>query len=313
MQPKHRLVLRQLVWLVLILVFQRAELWAKAQADGSQLVVSKVQTLQLDTQQARQLRMDLEAQGAQVIEGPQAQALYDRQLYAQAGQWDNGYPPEREQKREAQARSSSGNGFPAPNLGSGGGDGAAVLFVIIGLVVVFAFVFYAAYYLGRQVVYGNQSRGWVELGLGGWAFGNSTESGNMTALRLGLGQEIRSNGWGLAAEIGQIDATLDLDPEESTGGQIDLKGAYAIVGPRITFGHRGNSLWLMELMAGTSEHQEVEVVAKALIGYRFQPPRGLYFGFSLGSLMVSLKKDLGLVRQQNPYNLLGGLETGVHF
>ncbi|MDT8446781.1 MAG: hypothetical protein RRB13_07785 [bacterium] len=302
---------------LLLLLAQRAELFAHAQPQGLVEPNRKFQVLHLDRQEAQQLKQELSSQGHQILEGPQAQALYEKSLYAQAGQWDDGYAPQ-DYQEPAYA--------PEPQYQTGGvarlnwfsfnvfdDDNSAVLFILIGLVVVFAFVFYAAYYLARHGLYGDRGKGWFEFGVGAWAFGNQSEIGHMLATRIGLGQQEQVVGWGLGAEVGNINATLDLDPEQSTGGQIDLEGNYLIAGPRLTFNTRSGSRWLIELMAGTSEHPEVNQVAKALVGYRYQSRRGPYIGWSVGSLMVSLNNQLGYVRKQNPYNALFGLEMGLHF
>ncbi|MDT8446783.1 MAG: hypothetical protein RRB13_07795 [bacterium] len=319
---------RQIFWLLLILVFQRAELFAKSQHGAQTEPGPPRRVLHLDASEAASLKADLRAQGVEVLPAAQAQALFDRQLYAQTPPRhsdDASADPEQDRLESYRSNERPAPAYqPAPrfnfNLGfhfngpirGGNDDAVALFFVVVGLVVVFAFVAYSVTYLYRYLAHGYRGQGWFELGVGAWGFANAQEFGGLKAARIGMGLKERGFSWGLGAELGRIDATLSLEPKDQAK-DLALSGAYAAAGPRLNYATDWGPQWTLEFLAGTSEHPEVHLLAKAMLGLRWRYGSGLYFGLSTGSLMVSLKSNLGYVRQQNPYNWLSGAETGWRF
>ncbi|OGG99792.1 MAG: hypothetical protein A2600_02500 [Candidatus Lambdaproteobacteria bacterium RIFOXYD1_FULL_56_27] len=307
---------------LLLLLFQRQELFAKV--DPNLLTVHPLapQALYLNTQEAALLRRNLESQGSvQIIEQPEA-----ARLYAQAQAKET---PEEDPNRDRQPQDY--NPEPAPqeyspswpsyspnfnfhlNLGGGGGnngDAAMVIFVIIGLIVVFAFVFYAATYLYRYLNYGWRAKSWSSFGVGVFGFANGKEWGGLESVRFALGFKDLGFDWGLAAEVGRINASLAL---EKAKPNLDIQGSFIAAGPLLVYNHTKEARFFLELLGGTSEHKEVHTVAKAMVGYRWQSEQGAYLAVSTGSLMVSLKSSLGYVRDQNPFNWLSGIEAGWAF
>jgi len=326
--------------ILLFLVMVRAQVFAAADTGSGSRGSNRVQVMHLSGAEAENLRVSLQSQGVQVVEGVEAAQLY-AQAKAQVGleseiepsPTDSNSSPEQDPSTDLSTDQSAPRSLDYPrkrytprsnapsfhlrlnwiqhiNIGGGNDDLAALVFVVIGLVVVFSFVIYAGTYLYQWTNYGLRKSGWYSLGLGMYGFGNQKEWGGMEAVRFGIGIRDLGFDWGLSAELGQIDSTLATGEGETN---LAVTGVYGAAGPVLVYNHGQGQRYYLEFLAGTSEHKEVHVLAKAMAGVRLESNSGWYFGASTGSLMVSLKSSLGLVRNKNPYNWLSGVEFGVGF
>ena len=194
--------------------------------------------------------------------------------------------------------------------GSGNQDDALLILVVVGLVIVAAFLIYSVAYLyGRLTYQGQQSR-WLETGIGFAGFYNGKEQGGLSGLRLAMGLKERGFDWGLAGELGRIDARLGVAQSTET---LHLTGLYGAAGPLLLYNSSARQRFYLELLAGTTQHKEVHILAKAGAGIRRQVSEHLSLGAEVGSLMVSLKPAMGLVREKNDFNLILGLDLAWRF
>jgi len=319
---------------LLFLLMIRADLFAAVQGGSPAPPTGpEAKVLHLGLSQAEALKQSLKAQRVPVLSGAKARELYaqlrdvnDPEDHKVEGttedsrlDWEKS-PEPREQRRTSYSPESSGayrspvrfdlSGFYRFNLGSRNDELAGVIFVMIGLVVVFAFVAYAGAYVYHWAAHGLRRSGWYSLGLGAYGFGNSKEWGGLQAARFGLGIKDLGLEWGLGAELGRINSTLAL---EKDGSKLEVNGGYGAAGPMLVYRPQANQRFFLEFLAGTSEHKEVHLLAKAMVGANWQSDEGWYFGVNTGTLMVSLKSSLGYIRNKNPYNWLTGLELGYTF
>lgn len=315
---------RRLLIFLLLLLFQRVELFAKA-GPLEPAQPHRVRQIHLSASEANLLKAQLTAQGVQVIEGNRAQELYAQ---AQVGATPQEPPQDATSDSASQALESEGlrrSDGSAPKFnfqfglfrsipyrGGGKNDPLAMVFVIIGFVVVFAFIAYSVHFLYRWLAHGYHLEGWVEYGAGAWGFSNGTEFGGMRALRFGLGMKGTGFSWGLGGEFGRIEATVTHEVE-GLAEEVHLSGSYIIVGPRLDYRTDWGPSLTLEMLSGDSAAEEVNTITKAMLGLRWALRNGAYIGASTGSLMVSLEKDLGYIRHKNPYNWLSGLEAGWRF
>ncbi len=196
--------------------------------------------------------------------------------------------------------------------GSGGGSSeeAAVVFVIIGTVVLVVWTLYLFKFV-YDVSLGYHPCRWHELALSSTVI--STDSPQHT-LFAGLNYKtgILDGGteFGISVEAGRSDIYL-ID-----NGSLHLAGLYWLVGPtlrwRMSSGRNPHYLD-MDFVAGSTEHDEMGLIAKADIGVRFGIGDALNLGVSWGAMNLQLDEDQGVVSERDQFHYLYGISMGYRF
>ena len=132
---------------------------------------------------------------------------------------------------------------------------------------------------------------------------NAGEYGNFSGLKLsgGFVPNMQTN-FGLAIEIGKMDLDL-LYNRNSKPERINLEGTYWLIGPSVRWliGYTDsenllNSSYIyLNLMAGNSDRDEVDMIATGKIGFNTRIGEYARFGIHYGAFYLGLNEDQSMV------------------
>ena len=196
--------------------------------------------------------------------------------------------------------------------GRGSGDGAAVILVIIGAVVLVVWTVYAIKYLADMATGGSDpcSRRWSE-----WAITTTSinsyrpQYANFTGVRYLSGVDHRGLNFGLSAELGHSDVLL------TEASSLRMQGLYWLVGPLVRWGFSSGSnpsYLQMEFLVGSTENQEMGVIAAAKMGVNFGISERLRLGISYGAMNLNLHEQ-GIILDRSQSYTLWGVDVGYRF
>ncbi|HEY0720662.1 MAG TPA: hypothetical protein VGE50_05360 [Gammaproteobacteria bacterium] len=193
------------------------------------------------------------------------------------------------------------------------GDGveAAVVFVVIGTVVVIVWTLYAFKFL-YDVTVGTPPCGrWSELNFtASMISSDADQHADFSGVHFMTGYRDGYTDIGISAEAGQSNILL------TETGTLSLEGIYWMVGPTLRWrvnNNRNPSFYEMEFVAGTTEHEEVGLLAKAKAGFSFGIGDALRWGVNLGVLNINLNDNQGIITDRHRYYYLFGVEMGYRF
>jgi hypothetical protein len=223
------------------------------------------------------------------------------------------------------------NIFADVREGGGGGGGwdsddwAAVIYVVIGVVVVGAFVIYGLQMLGEMATNQEGYPLFMEMGArlsySGKAIEDPAGVGDLyrdaylAGLRFAIGFNRPGIGIGLAAEGGYIDVFLrsSSDPAKT----FDFKGGYLVAGPMIRFGDNDPWSFSLEFLNGTSSHESIGWISKSRMTLQAKVSEHMLVGGHLGAVFYDLHFFDGLGLREGNFNrdlsLIWGLDTGWEF
>lgn len=195
--------------------------------------------------------------------------------------------------------------------GGGNSDDAAVLFVIVGAIVLVVWTIYAIKYL-YDVTSGIEVCGkrWSE-----WTFSRSemntdnTQYAHFSGVRYITGVDRGTSNIGLSAELGQADVSL------TESGSLRLQGMYWLLGPMLRWSlpaSRYQSYFQMDFVAGSTEHEEMGIIAAARMGFNFGLNDQLRFGINYGALNINLHEQ-GIILDRTQFYTFWGLELGFRY
>lgn len=201
--------------------------------------------------------------------------------------------------------------FSSDMMHSNGDDkSAAVLFVFVGAVLLVVWTFYIFKYL-YDVARGYHPCRWSEL-----SFSSSSISSDIDqhayfhGLNYKTGIYNRGTEFGLSAEIGHSDILL------AESGTLRLEGLYWLIGPllrwRLSSG-RNPHYFQMDFLAGSTEHSEIGVIARANLGLRFGISETMHMSFNWGAMNINLNDNQGIINNRNQYYYLYGINVGYQF
>lgn len=197
------------------------------------------------------------------------------------------------------------------NSSGSSSDDAAVLFVVVGTVVVIVWALYVFKYL-YDISLGNTPCGrWSELAVvSSNASAGVAQHARFDGLRYSTGFREGSLDVGLGFELGQTDILL------SEVGVLELEGRYWLLGPilrwRLSRG-KNPSYFQMNFVAGSTEHDEVGLLAKASLGLLFGIGDSLQLGVNWGAMNINLNDNQGIISERSQYHYLYGINMGFRF
>ncbi len=214
-----------------------------------------------------------------------------------------------ENQREAQPPNVFLNISNSTN--SRGGGNSEFVFVVIGAIVVVVWTIYAVKYLVDLSVGRRSCGAWSDVAFSSsWGMANGGASNWFGGVRYLTGVRSGSTDLGLSGEIGQAQIHM---PEES----LDVHGLYWLLGPLLRW-HMGSGsgnphYFQMEFLAGTTEHDEVGVIAQAKVGFNFAVGDNFRWGVNIGALNINLSESEGVIGERSQYHSMTGLEWGYRF
>jgi hypothetical protein len=210
--------------------------------------------------------------------------------------------------------------------GLGGDDWAAVIYVVVGVVVVGAFLIYGIQTLAELAVNDGhdplfQEAG-VRLSYSGktWrdgAGGDLYRDAYLAGLRYAIGFDRPGMDVGLSLEGGYID--IRLTPENGSFGEtgFDFNGAYVVAGPLLRFGSFDPFCFSLEFLNGTSTHESIGWISKSRMALQARMGGHAAVGAHLGAVFYDLEFLDGLAWRRGDFNrdlsLVGGVDFGWLF
>jgi len=196
--------------------------------------------------------------------------------------------------------------------GGSGGDAAVIVFVIIGAIVIVVWALYVFKYLYDLSTGFTPCEYWYQLTYTSSSI-SSTEGEffDMDGLRFTTGFRDDGTDVGIALEMG--DADILLLEDTST---LNLDGFYWMLGPtlrwRLSTGYNPHYLH-MNFMGGTTQHDEIGVLAKATIGFQIGLGKHFHLGFNFGAMNINLNDELTVISDDDQYHFLYGINSGFRF
>lgn len=201
--------------------------------------------------------------------------------------------------------------FSSNMMNSGGDDeSAAILFVFVGAVLLVVWSLYVFKYL-YDVSLGYHPCRWSELSVSSSTISSNIEQhAYFNGLNYKTGIYSGATEFGLSAEIGRSDILL------VESGALRLEGLYWMIGPllrwRLSSG-RNPHYFQMDFLAGSTEHSEVGVIARANLGLRFGISEKMHMSFNWGAMNINLNENQGIINNRNQYHYLYGINVGYRF
>ena len=201
---------------------------------------------------------------------------------------------------------------------------AVVIYVVVGVIVVGAFVLWGVKALYDLAVNKDDSPVFKEAALQFSYAGRTLRDADGSEMfrdawlmggRFAFGVEKPVVSFGLALEGGSIDLSvraLDTDREI-----VDVRGGYLVGGPLIRFGSYRPLAFTMEFLNGTSDHSSIGWISKSRMTLAAKTRGGLTYGAHLGAVFYDLRFSDGLVYRRGDFNrdlsVLFGVDAGWSF
>lgn len=188
---------------------------------------------------------------------------------------------------------------------------AVVVFVIIGTVVVIVWSIYVFKYMFDLASGFKPCYPWYELTFTSSALTSPTiKQLDLNALRFMTGFSDENTDFGIAVEFGR--ANINLTDNDST----DFGGRYWMLGPVLRW-HLNKQInphtFQMSFMGGTTEHNAVNLLARASIGLQLSLSNSFHLGFSWGVMNIELNNDQGIISAHDDYEYFFGVNSGFSF
>lgn len=190
------------------------------------------------------------------------------------------------------------------------GESAAVLFVFIGAVLLVVWTLYVFKYL-YDVSMGYHPCRWSEFSVSSSRISSEIDQhAYFYGLNYKTGIQDGGTEFGLSAEVGHSDILL------VENGTLRLEGLYWLIGPllrwRLSSG-RNPHYFQMDFLAGSTEHAEMGIIARANLGLRFGISEAMHISFNWGAMNINLNENKGIINTRNQYYYLYGINVGYQF
>ncbi len=209
--------------------------------------------------------------------------------------------------------------------GMSGSDWAAIIYVVVGVVVVGAFIIYGVQTIVELAANEGDYPLFQELGFrlsySGKEFRDAQTGPDMyrdaylTGIRYAIGFDRPGMGMGLSVEGGYLDVKLRgiSDP----GHSFDFNGGYLVAGPLLRFGSNDPFSFSLEFLNGTSTHASIGWISKSRMTLQAKVGSHTLLGAHLGAVFYDLHFLDGLGWRQGNFNrdlsLIYGLDAGWEF
>lgn len=202
--------------------------------------------------------------------------------------------------------------FSSDMMSSNGDSGknAAVVFVFIGAVLLVVWTIYIFKYL-YDISLGRYPCGWSEMSVSTSKISSdNNQFANFYGLNFKTGIKNQGTEFGLSAEVGHSDILL------IESGSLRLKGLYWLLGPMLRWRLSSSvnpHYFQMEFLAGSTEHSEMGVIARASMGLRFSLNKHTHMSLNWGAMNINLKDNQGIINDREQYHILYGINLGFRF
>lgn len=224
------------------------------------------------------------------------------------------YPRE---KRSSSTRVSGGGSSAPINLPSCTGKDClylpVMIVVAIGVYAVILLVADGLYLLGDVVFDEENLKKWFELGATASYFSYRTENSEIENSSIFGGLSIsggfigEDKGIGFISEFGRLHLSLNEESKDSR----KLYGSYGIIGPTFRFIFNRGSFVHLDVMAGVSDMDYVDVMGVARAGVNFKINRHSFIDINYGINYMELE-NMG-DRMDSAYNGTVGVNIGYRF
>ena len=220
-----------------------------------------------------------------------------------------------EDEERSGSSGSSGGNLSGRDLNFDPGDGAKALFVIIGVIVVIAFIAYGVYYFSKPSTYEDPT---LRLGVFHRQIGENhtynvdakKRDGQMNGVTidlLGRRKGPSRVALGLNLEIGEIQVTDKIKTRHLTHD----RGTFALLGPSIVFGR--DFQFFINLTGGATDLDKSKLISQTKMGFRL-PFGGVHesrlsVGGSIGALYLDKEFDQGLTGTESHFHYTATLDV----
>lgn len=202
--------------------------------------------------------------------------------------------------------------FSSDMMKSGGnnGDAAAIVFVVIGTVLIVVWALYVFKYIYDIATGFTPCGKWSDLMVTSSSItGDSHQRANFNGVRYMTGFRDGATEVGISVELGYSDIFLD---EINT----ELNGRYWFIGPVLRWRlstSRNPNHFQMNFLAGSTEIDELGVIAQATLELQFGIGDAMRLGISWGAININIERDQGFITEREQYYYLYGLSMGYQF
>ena len=196
-------------------------------------------------------------------------------------------------------------------------DAAKVFFLLLGFVVVAAFVVYAGKYVADIVRNEDYKMWWEFIFNSSFMSTESRQHGNFYGAKLATGF-VSSDliQLALVGEVGNADINLVLN-ENSNPQVLNFSAPYWMLGGaarlHLTTKLVNASYLYLEFLGGTTNNSATGTISTARLGASFGIGDNLRLGASYGAQYIGLDEDQGYTNDNDNYWFTLGLEIGVRF
>ncbi len=203
-----------------------------------------------------------------------------------------------------------------PNIDIGSGSGPEVLLVIFIVIGIFVTVFLIGYGVAFLYKYLRDSHLWVDIKMQNTFFYNKTNKegleykrwGTLNGIKICLGAG-EDKGLGLNTEFGYH----NINEEYSNGDENSYDGYYFLTGPVLYYGDIKKTRVSLELLAGTSDRDDIGIISTARINTLFNFNSNFQFGINLGAFYSDLKESNSIYENSDNFTYSVGTTIGWSF
>lgn len=222
--------------------------------------------------------------------------------------------------------------FARGGLNGGGGDAAVVIFAIVGAVMLIAWIPYVALLTYRGI---KNPELYKFNYLFSTQFMNVEERDDLKQRRLGEMYSVRftsiashkreeprqsndplDKNYGLNFEVGYYNF---YDQIKGNGQKLKYHGPYWLIGPSFILGNLNEMdqafplFFKVDLTAGTSFHQEIDLILRGELTINLQTERGFFIGAGVSGLYLYGREGKGIISHVSDLSVQGVMTTGWIF
>ncbi|MCP4162146.1 MAG: hypothetical protein GY760_18900 [Deltaproteobacteria bacterium] len=216
------------------------------------------------------------------------------------------------EKKET-AKSLPNLNLPNIDISKGGPEGLLIIFIVIG---VFVTIFLIGYGVGFLYKYLRDSHLWVDVKMQNSFFYNKRNKegleykrwGTLNGIKICLGAG-EDKGLGLNTEFGYH----NINEEYSNGDENSYDGYYFMTGPVLYYGDIKKTRLSLELLAGTSDRDDIGIISTARINTIFNFNSNFQLGINLGAFYSDLKESDSIYENSDSFTYSVGTTIGWSF
>jgi len=196
------------------------------------------------------------------------------------------------------------------NYGQGGDKDFLILVALVGVIVVASLVIYSVGYVYQSSTARLKCLTWRDFGFRISSIDDRNHKQDRTGFMKGLyfstGYRVPVGVMGLLGEVGVHSFDLTINNVSSISK--NYSGNYLLLGPSfsIPFTSLNQNLFLIELLAGTSNNKDIGLMSTLRFGFSIRATSQLNIGLNVGAILLNIKKMENYIEDQEQLSYLFG-------